>query len=1666
MINILSRVRRPIAIFYGFLFGSQLLAPNVALALTGGPSQPETQTFQAAGVTDMVDLFTGDFGYNIPLFELPGPNGGYPFNLSYQSGIGMDQEASWVGLGWNLNPGAITRQMRGLPDEFKGDVVSTTMSVKENITVGLSAGVGAEIFGGSKGLTLGFSVTHNNFRGLGYSIDGSMGFSRAVGGGMTTGLGIQFSLGNNEGVTLQPSLSLAGKIGEVGLGAGYNSKSGLNSISYSYTINHTMYGKEKRTDKNKVGKQTEFSGSAGLSFSHPGYTPQITMAMQNENLAAQFKPGGSWWGLFPNAYIKGFYNSQKLKKDMETVSSEAYGYLNYQHATGSRPLLDFNREKDGMVTKESPNLAIASLSYDIYSVTGQGISSMYRPMRNEIGFVFDPSTTSTSTGASIGVDVGPAASHVGVNLTVYHSESTSGKWQTANSMDGLSAFRDKTPGSLYEPWFFKIHGEKSAEPNGTIQNMGGDDPLRVQLAGDNYNASASSTFENPVKGKTWNFPGNTSLNNERKERNNVVQPITNEQLVNGSTELLPEFRIKYMDDVGGLHDFDRTQFMANEKHHIAAYVALTPDGLRYNYGIPAYNLDQQEVVFSVPGSITQKQFVETGSTGSDSDPTFKHGSVTDEFFKKVKLPKYPHSHLLTSILGPDYVDVTGDGVTPDDIGYWVKFTYKKTTSSYKWRDPFINAHYQQGWKYSGNDDKGVFNYGVKELWYLARAETKTHIADFLTVERSDGRGARNFLQGAGAPVTEAFSHKLTSIKLYSRFAASDHPIKIIDFTYENILCTDLPNGSAGKSSLTRLDFRYGSTNSQSLNPYLFSYHIVDGHNSYNSLAYDRWGNYKPPSPDNLDFPYVKQDAPREDIDKFASSWSLKQITLPSGGTIDIDYESDDYAYVQHKQAMQMVQVVDPEGSVSDIFEISDDVGVHSSLVKVRFKLEQPIRELRGTVSDRAAEALKYLDTERNQVYFKLLVQLRKASENVEDYVAGYANLAPRDVNGATTCGIETENGGAFNSETNPYVYGFFHLVKEQGNGANKHHPFSLRAWQHIRTNQPELVSSGTKLDPQQSDEKRLDQIRSLGSIVSHVRDMFQGFYNKCNSLQWGRQMKASKSWVRLKSPDKIKYGGGHRVKQITMKDRWTGNDEGVYGQVYQYTKIENGQVISSGVAAYEPIIGGDENALRYAKSYVESIPLRADNNLYFEYPINESYYPGPTVGYSEVTVWSLGSAYRAKEYAKTLPAGDVAATPSLKQIENLQLLHIKLGEKPDGSEINVFPTGPQNAFGTSGKTVYEFYTARDFPVLTGETNKQNKPYKLSVPVPFVGSISISKLTASQGYSIVTNDMHGKQKLVSNYAQGTNGLPASEAISWIKYNYLDKEKMFEGQRVKEVLNTFKNEEDGLTPYVAEGPPPLNGQYFNLGQETEMFSDMRQFQDLTWEGGATANTDVVYIPIIFGVVPFFVPSVWPSVSRSETLLRTISTNKVIFKSGILSSVEAYDGGSRVVTENLVWDKLTGVPILTSVNNNFDDPVFNYTVLAHTQYAGMGAAFKNIGLTFTVSTVVAVPNKAHHYDFHSSVLDLALRPGDELIVFQNGSNFSKPIARAIYVGPSGEDNLLYSQTSLKEQNYECMVVRSGYRNHLSVSAGQISGLNRDISRAKTPVTPVPTKSITTVK
>ena len=153
-----NKVLRKIALTMAVLLLAQTLLPSIALALTSGPAQPEFQSFQQIGSSNMVDLFTGDFNYNIPLCEI----GGYPLNIVYNANPGMDDEASWVGLGWTLNPGSINRQLRGLPDDFKGDKITKEFNIAPDKTVGVSFGPGFEFYG--LGGSLHEGITYNSRR--------------------------------------------------------------------------------------------------------------------------------------------------------------------------------------------------------------------------------------------------------------------------------------------------------------------------------------------------------------------------------------------------------------------------------------------------------------------------------------------------------------------------------------------------------------------------------------------------------------------------------------------------------------------------------------------------------------------------------------------------------------------------------------------------------------------------------------------------------------------------------------------------------------------------------------------------------------------------------------------------------------------------------------------------------------------------------------------------------------------------------------------------------------------------------------------------------------------------------------------------------------------------------------------------------------------------------------------------------------------------------------------------------------------------------------------------------------------------------------------------------------------------------------------------------------
>jgi hypothetical protein len=121
--------RKKVAMMLLFVFTLQITVPAMAYAAP----PPEGNTPVSDPLSQYVNPFTGDFSYNVPLFSIPGPNGeSFPLSLNYQGGVRMNQDASWIGLGWELNTGEISRSVNGVADDWKTRAVTTTEIYKQH----------------------------------------------------------------------------------------------------------------------------------------------------------------------------------------------------------------------------------------------------------------------------------------------------------------------------------------------------------------------------------------------------------------------------------------------------------------------------------------------------------------------------------------------------------------------------------------------------------------------------------------------------------------------------------------------------------------------------------------------------------------------------------------------------------------------------------------------------------------------------------------------------------------------------------------------------------------------------------------------------------------------------------------------------------------------------------------------------------------------------------------------------------------------------------------------------------------------------------------------------------------------------------------------------------------------------------------------------------------------------------------------------------------------------------------------------------------------------------------------------------------------------------------------------------------------------------------------
>lgn len=1672
---------------------------------TTGPTQPEMQQFSSVNSSNMVDLFSGDFSYNIPLMDV----GGYPITLGYRGGISMDQEASWVGLGWNINPGTISRNLRGLPDDFHGttDSIKKIQSIRENKTIGVTGGLDVEIVGvpkdqkGSKAPdtnatakslgTIGGSlgVFHNNYKGWGLEHGLNASINSAIGsmGGFTAGLSLSNS--TQEGLSLSPSISVMFKEKEplesgswmgssYAIGSTYNTRGGLKGLQLTTGVR--QYYKDVVNQK-QSDAGTSFSSF--ISFASPSYTPSITMPFTSTQFSFTAKVGWAHKVLHPSAYLSGYVSKQRIAKRDTLLALPSYGYLNFQDGARNRAaLLDFNREKE-IPYREKPavaHIAIPAYTYDAFSITGEGTGGMFRAYRGDIGFVYDHHIRSKDESDRLSVDVGLGDMvHGGIDLNINRAFTQNGPWLNDNPMANLIDFRRDS--AAYEAVYFRNPGEKSINSKKFYETLGGDDVVAVGLYQSGRGSLIQTTNELVrYKGKAKNGVSHLTTQNvykdERDKRTQVISYLTAREAetgglskyidnyrynmfnpaicgnadfdkIEGSGTGLPGFYFnnKFMtgepfhsqvdatiyfdwqkaplkvdgkdpvDDfsirwigriyapVTGSYSFytesddgvilkindttlidiwntlgkitsrtinlvagqfykielrfrdtqkhanvklywtrpDRareiipmsvlygpgrdtfdikdpmteTTYLTKEKrinsyrkeNHISEITVLNNDGRRYVYGLPVYNLKQKEATFAVNANGgNQKRGLVKYTHGKDNSTDNEQGK--DHYYSSEEVPAYAHSFLLTGILSADYSDITGNGISSDDIGDAVKFNYTKICgigNPFQWRAPAVNdsVTYNEGLKTDYRDDKGSYVYGEKELWYMHSIESKTMLATFVLEPREDVSA----VDERGYKINYHAAQRLKEINLYSKAdfmknGTHARPIKTVHFKYSYELCPGINNSNSGKLTLKEVWFTYNGSKKGKENPYVFSY---KGKNpGYHTQSYDRWGNYKDPLQNpgsttsnvitNAEYPYALQDSAL--AAQNAAAWTLDSIHLPSGGALKVEYESDDYAYVQNKRAMQLFKLAGLGNSPVLIPGTFNRLYTdHNDHLYVFVKVPYPVSNVKELYT-------RYLQDVK-KLYFKLYVRMPD-----DQYGSGYEYV---------TCYADLDQGNSYGLVNANTIWLKMGGISLKGEGGGSYSPLAKAAIQFLRLNLPSKAYPGSETG---DNVDLAEGVKMLASLADNIKNSFRSFDAIARAKRWAVSIDTARSFVRLNNPNFKKYGGGQRVKRVIVYDNWdkmTNQRPALYGQEYIYTtkKEIDGvqQTISSGVASYEPGLGGEENPFRVPIEYVEKIaPLGPVTLGYTEEPLGESYFPAASVGYSRVRT---------------------------------RTIHYK------------------NKKSANGYDETEFYTAYDFPTYTdrtlidGDTKKRYKPDLAN----FLRINAKHYLTLSQGFKIELNDMHGKVRRKASYAE----TDPNSAITYSLYVYKVENNDAEFKRLSNTVMVMKP--DGTIDSAAL-----------IGKDVELMVDMREQLSITNAYNVNLNTEMFTVPFLPGF--WLLPSMLNLAQREENRFRTVATVKVIQRYGIIDSVIQVDKGSQVSTKDLLYDSETGDVLVTRTMNEFRDYVYNVNYPSHWAYDGMGLAYKNIGVTLNNVTIQKGKLVS---GISETELNKLLSSGDEIIV-----------------------------------------------------------------------------------
>ncbi len=1507
--------------------------PNVPTAPSAsGPSQPESSGFSVNSNNGIMNEFTGDLSYSLPLLDIEG----FPLTLSYDPNISMEQEASWVGLGWNLSMGSINREMRGLPDDFSGDKVKRTFKTLDN-----------EREGNSKTLSItvsGIPVTENDYfnRIFSVNVKSEFGFGKYfdtyTGEGKTKNIsyrfgisvlgqggniGIGYDIDNQNGIGVNKYLGFDLAASYKGYSGGYsgqyswasNSRSGITTKN---SLNSFSLGKKGVVSSFVLGAEMGGQRGSSQSFGVHTYVPYLLTnnIMMGTSMDRQFGVK-VYVGISGRTGIsfKNFQHIYKLASYDNSIN--AYGYYHLAKSTGDPvAVLDYNQSKENSVDDNSIHLPFSIPTNDLFHCNAIGLSTNYRANRYEV--VNYGNAAKGTVGFTISQhkvnDVTASPTKVGFQNTTGPSMTSD---MSVNSKLNASHFpfinQSKTEDE--KEYYLRTIGETTPLDETLFDDYGAYNPWSIGLNYSGTGATLSGTFMNGTPLPTDN--------EHVKKPSSVIhyREYTNAELerLNIQKSSYPLTLCGRLDENMFSSNVESYQVDASKPNLIGGVETINESGTRYLFMTPVYNYESTEVVFSASG-LKESDPTFFNNTGliqySLGDNSVLNNRGRAQMYDSKTVPTYAHSFLLNYMFSSDYVDLTGNGPSNDDFGNYYKINYTQVYGKedpFLWRLPMTGkasaptkeknvrlAYLGENIEIDKWDDVASYSHGKKDLWYGHSIESKNFIAVFCLEDREDqfsvvdDNGLFNGELNEDKPgkyLKKILLYSKDQLKASKENMSSVQPLQIVEFEYDYSLCKayiankNTHQGStgdfSGKLTLKKIYMYSGQSDEGKKTPIEFSYSSINPNFAFNST--DKWGTYKPNNSDypNHRFPEALQDiegVSSATIHQNANAWKLKKVFIPTGGTMEFDYESDSYSHVQNERAMKFAKIVGMSDTIT-LNDLGDDgnianyaqltsKGVRSSMRDasekkdhyniVYFKLEQDITSTNK--SEANAEVIKkYFTNEDNTIPDRFLFKMRVAlgrydlkpstNEPRYEYVLSEGSI-DKAINDYSYIGVVGNQA--------PFKYGYVVLKVEKitENTSNYYVTELQKAnWEYARKNVPCTIYGDVDLGATQATDY-CDYSNSLDFAVLVGLDLNK----RINKKKYGLFFDEEKSFIRLFEPDNVKFGGGARISKITFKDNWnvlSGEESATY--VWKYdVQSTNDRASTSGVASYEPVSGGEENPLYSLMTYQVADnrgKLPSENRNHIN-PLTDIAYPASVVGYEKVRTYFDG-----------------------------------------------FQTSTAKNIGFEEST---YHTAKKHPVKTINSVNYGYPIKAVDDDEKEKGFFKKHLGFTEGYVVVTNDMHGKKDQDILYDSYDN------EISRSKYNYSQN------------LNPLSYLKDDGSVLKAPIPKSIDVYVdsWKITKKTQNIgnSNMKSFGVIL--GGP------IPLPYLFWLKDNFTAKV-------EKTITGITLSKIVHEMPVLESVQTTYLGSVNTAHNLLYDPVSGDVILSSLNDEFNDKLYSFSYPAHWKY-----------------------------------------------------------------------------------------------------------------------------------